>query len=589
MEAYITNSTSIFDLNADEIVYLRDIGVPSAVIALILEHDEQTKAILANNTASPSPPSSEQYAPAPATEAPPPEVAQAPPPPDYSSATLETPATPLPPSPPPETVDYSTFYDSMAPYGTWVDLEGYGPCWQPTIAVINPDWEPYFDGGHWIYTDCGWYWLSDYTWGWAPFHYGRWFWHHRLGWCWRPDRFWGPSWVVWRYSDDYCGWAPLPPAAVFRPGFGLTFRGHGVGVNFAFGLGAARFSFVAWDHFYGHHLRSHVVSFDRARAIFPRTVISSRITSDRHHAFNQGLPLVKVAWATRSEVHKVALRDFSGPHRAGFREQFNGRTLSVYHPQFARREGSRSEGFGPRRFGSGSTNGHLGRSLPRGMRLDSPHGNWPAGRTFNGSSGSERLRPGDGARLETRDNQLNRQQWAVNLARLRAIQAGQYRRGTPSLPTPPSPPSPPSEPTRPTVPQAWRGYDWQSRSFQTRSFQTRAPEIRPGVASYPAWRPNSAWQQNGLQNRPWPAPSFQARPAPAQVPRYFSQGEIGHYGSFQGGQPWNGRSFQARGQTPIFHSPSPAFRAPQTPSAAPAPRMEPRQAFSRPQPGRPGR
>ena len=31
------------------------------------------------------------------------------------------------------------------------------------------------------------------------------------GWCWAPDTVWGPSWVTWRYSGDYCGWAPLPP------------------------------------------------------------------------------------------------------------------------------------------------------------------------------------------------------------------------------------------------------------------------------------------------------------------------------------------------------------------------------------------
>src|SRR5262249_35280204 len=101
------------------------------------------------------------------------------------------------PAPPAEEPAFSTFYDSLAPYGTWVDVGGYGQCWQPSAVSINPEWQPYCDRGHWVYSDCGWYWLSDYSWGWAPFHYGRWFRHNRLGWCWQPDRVWGPSWVSW--------------------------------------------------------------------------------------------------------------------------------------------------------------------------------------------------------------------------------------------------------------------------------------------------------------------------------------------------------------------------------------------------------
>ena len=29
------------------------------------------------------------------------------------------------------------FYDTLAPYGTWVDVAGYGPCWQPTVVVVQ--------------------------------------------------------------------------------------------------------------------------------------------------------------------------------------------------------------------------------------------------------------------------------------------------------------------------------------------------------------------------------------------------------------------------------------------------------------------
>ena len=75
----------------------------------------------------------------------------------------------MPPADPAPSVD--VFYDSLSPYGTWVYVNGYGSCWRPTVVVANPGWQPYFDGGHWVYTDSGWYWMSDYSWGWAPLHW----------------------------------------------------------------------------------------------------------------------------------------------------------------------------------------------------------------------------------------------------------------------------------------------------------------------------------------------------------------------------------------------------------------------------------
>ena len=41
------------------------------------------------------------------------------------------------------------FQDSLAPYGNWVDVAGYGRCWQPTVVVANPGWQPYFNCGGW--------------------------------------------------------------------------------------------------------------------------------------------------------------------------------------------------------------------------------------------------------------------------------------------------------------------------------------------------------------------------------------------------------------------------------------------------------
>src|SRR5690606_36433667 len=111
----------------------------------------------------------------------------------------------------PQEININYFENALAPYGTWIDVADYGRCWQPTVVLINRSWRPYADRGRWVYTSHGWYWQSDYSWGWAPFHYGRWHQDRRHGWVWVPGSTWGPAWVSWRYTDDYCGWAPLPP------------------------------------------------------------------------------------------------------------------------------------------------------------------------------------------------------------------------------------------------------------------------------------------------------------------------------------------------------------------------------------------
>ena len=104
------------------------------------------------------------------------------------------------------TISISFFYDSMAPYGNWVDYSPYGWCWAP--AHVSYGWRPYSDG-YWAYTDYGWTWVSYEPWGWAAYHYGRWVDDPYYGWLWVPGTTWGPAWVAWRESDDWCGWAPL--------------------------------------------------------------------------------------------------------------------------------------------------------------------------------------------------------------------------------------------------------------------------------------------------------------------------------------------------------------------------------------------
>jgi hypothetical protein len=330
MLSFVTNSLGTFNLRAEEIIYLNDIGVPSAVVTAMLQRDHLLQGTSSNVAVTPIEPElpTANYTPDAAPEQTFTAPAESVPAPTYNFDNYTT------AKPEPTATDYTDYYDALAPYGNWVDVEGCGRCWQPTVVVVNQGWQPYFNCGRWVYTDCGWYWMSDYSWGWAPFHYGRWFQHARLGWCWQPDRVWGPSWVCWRHNGDYCGWAPLPPGARFVAGIGLTYHGHAVRHDFSFGIAANHFPFVPFGHFLDHNLSRHVVPHDRATQIFDHATASTGIIAHNHTVLNNGVPREEVAAATHVAIRPAVLRNVSPSEGVGIRERFehNGRTLAAYRP-----------------------------------------------------------------------------------------------------------------------------------------------------------------------------------------------------------------------------------------------------------------
>jgi hypothetical protein len=217
------------------------------------------------------------------------------PPPPATPVALGQPAVPATP-----TLDY--FQSQLTPYGTWIDLPVYGLCWQPAVYA---GWRPYYDGGHWEYTDAGWYWQSDYPWGDIAFHYGRWA-YTASGWVWTPGYEYAPAWVFWLHADadGFIGWAPLPFGAVFVDG-GWRFRGAHVGFDFDFGLGAGFFTFVAYDHFWEHDFRRFVVPHDRVALVFRRSVIESHYRLDHGRFVNEGLKREIMAARTHHEIREV--------------------------------------------------------------------------------------------------------------------------------------------------------------------------------------------------------------------------------------------------------------------------------------------
>jgi Family of unknown function (DUF6600) len=306
--AYIQNSQAPFSLSANDILYLKDVGLSPQVTSAMISHDGALRG--------------QQYAPAPAAPAPAPVV---PPPSAVQPAPAPAPtvaATPAPvyvSSPP---ADVSYFYSDLAPYGTWVQLDGVGWCWQPTAVVVTHGWRPYCDGGSWVYSDLGWYWQSTYSWGWAPFHYGRWHLHPRCGWVWMPDRTWGPAWVTWRTAGDTCGWAPLPPHSEFDVRLGWRFNGVTVGANFGFGLGSDAFLFIGLGDFCSHDLRSRCLPPARVATVYRQATIVNNYTVVNNTVVHRGIPVERVSAVSHVAVPRATVRDWAAapgktPARAG--------------------------------------------------------------------------------------------------------------------------------------------------------------------------------------------------------------------------------------------------------------------------------
>ena len=299
----ITNSTEPFNLSTADITYLNDLGTPSDIQSAMVQRNHE----LGLSAAVQSPP------PAPSGQAQ-----------DEQDVTE----------------DY--FYGALAPYGTWINLPGYGLCWQPCAVVYDASWMPYGTLGQWAYTEDGWYWLSGYSWGWCVFHYGRWFHDAQRGWCWWPSTTWAPSWVVWRYGGGYCGWAPLPPHCYYgqengTASDGLLYNGAPVAPNYDFGMGADLFDFVPMGHFFDANTERFRLSAAQAAQAFARSKVLNDINSNDGTIVDDGIPVNKIAAATRGAVRSFTIQPVKSVALPGARgEQIlpDGETLAINRPFF---------------------------------------------------------------------------------------------------------------------------------------------------------------------------------------------------------------------------------------------------------------
>jgi len=144
------------------------------------------------------------------------------------------------------------FRPALEGHGQWVDDPTYGTVWTPSEAEVGTDFVPYQTAGHWTYSDdTNYVWVSDYSWGWAPFHYGRWA-HVNRGWGWIPGRTYSGAWVTWRTGGigyDYIGWAPAGPEWYWYNGYAAAWT---------FGY-TPYYGYCNRGYFYDRHLGPYVV------------------------------------------------------------------------------------------------------------------------------------------------------------------------------------------------------------------------------------------------------------------------------------------------------------------------------------------
>jgi hypothetical protein len=152
-------------------------------------------------------------------------------------------------------------YEDLAPYGSWVNVASYGSVWCPDVSSA---WEPY-TVGYWVYTDDGWFWVSEDPWGSLPYHYGRWAFDTDYGWVWVPGDEWAPAWVAWRYGAGWVGWAPLPPDVSWQPQVGLDLAGYDLDSHID------RWYFTKAQDFGTSRVRLHVLPADSKQPIVKKT------------------------------------------------------------------------------------------------------------------------------------------------------------------------------------------------------------------------------------------------------------------------------------------------------------------------------
>ena len=265
----------------------------------------------------------------------------------------------------PVSVSISVFHDQLAPHGRWTRAASFGDVWIP--AGVATGWQPYVDG-EWVYTDYGWTWVSDDSWGDVPYHYGTWAWVDPYGWVWVPGTVWAPAWVTWAYTDEYVGWAPVPPSFV------LSARGYS---GSAVVIAPTRYIFVPAHQFVGVRVSTVRIPAARNATIFPHAVKTTRFEVSHGIVRTAGPPTARIEKAIGRPVERVSVQRLrSQPTTLEAAGVTNAKSIRVAAPAAAGRgrEATTQESAGKKTAGAPNNAAKQSRE-PRPERAGAPTGN----------------------------------------------------------------------------------------------------------------------------------------------------------------------------------------------------------------------
>jgi hypothetical protein len=189
--------------------------------------------------------------------------------------------------------------------------------------------------------------------------------------------------VTWRYSNDYCGWAPLPPRAVYRDGVGFFYNGLAVGVGFDFGLSWNCFAFVPIGHFCDPHPRRYCVAPAQITQVYNHTTVINNFNGHGRNLANRGIDPEHITAVTHTSIRPVALRDTTAPSGHGPRaDQLSrdGSTLIVGRPGSINNPAP----------GGNRNNRPAQSGSPAQNHSPQQNNNWPASQTRQGGQPQER-------------------------------------------------------------------------------------------------------------------------------------------------------------------------------------------------------
>ena len=383
------------------------------------------------------------------------------------------------------------FYDDLTPYGDWVYVSGPGWAWVP----YNPPagWRPY-QLGHWVFTDYGWTWASDESFGWAVYHYGRWYNDPESGWVWVPGTEWGPAWVAWHEGGGWVGWAPLPWQVRWQAGVGLDWGG----VSLSVALGPSSWYFVQARDMIDPSIRFRVAPSSRNVTLIQITQNVTNYTYVDNRIVDQSVKVEQIGRAVGRTVPRYRIRSADSPEatRGG---KVRGEEFVVFRPASVRRANPQGRLVPP---------GHDDKQPPGDQRPDAAQQ-----KAAPQGPPSESTAPGRESEQRSGTNEQHRSRFFKVLEQQRKRDQAPQPPSEKVPPTRPARPEQGAAPTAPTTPATTRNDHPAPGNLR----DGVAPPSGPGAVNPPPDRPGQAKAQptNSKTKRPRGGPPKSGKPKPA--------------------------------------------------------------------------